>query len=182
MKAIDLTGEAFNSLTVLAREGTNKHGKAMWRCLCVCGKEVVYSSDHITRKTNPVKSCGCFKNRRGSENPLWTGAGEISGFWWASHVVRSSSGTARISRQKLSVSITPQEAWDLLVRQNHCCSLSGLPIKVGVNASIDRIDSSKGYDFGNIQWVHKEINLMKNVLSQDRFIELCKSVSGVCAV
>ena len=30
-------------------------------CLCDCGKKKVYSSDHLTRKKGPVKSCGCLK-------------------------------------------------------------------------------------------------------------------------
>ena len=43
-------------------------------------------------------------------------------------------------------------------------------------ASFDRIDNSKGYEVGNIQWVHKEINMMRGTLSVDRFIELCEFV------
>lgn len=45
-------------------------------------------------------------------------------------------------------------------------------------ASLDRIDSSKGYIEGNVQWVHKKINLIKMDLSQEEFIEMCKKVSN----
>jgi hypothetical protein len=41
----------------------------------------------------------------------------------------------------------------------------------------DRIDSSKGYVVGNIQWVHKHINKMKNKYPQDHFIEMCRLVA-----
>ena len=44
-------------------------------------------------------------------------------------------------------------------------------------ASLDRIDNSKGYEVGNIQWVHKEINMMRGPLPIDRFIELCGFVA-----
>jgi len=44
-------------------------------------------------------------------------------------------------------------------------------------ASLDRIDSSKGYVKGNLQWVHKDINMMKNHYNQKYFIEICKKVA-----
>jgi hypothetical protein len=44
-------------------------------------------------------------------------------------------------------------------------------------ASIDRIDSSKGYEEGNIQWVHKHVNFMKRTYSQDYFIDMCKKIA-----
>lgn len=43
-------------------------------------------------------------------------------------------------------------------------------------ASLDRIDSSKEYDFDNLQWVHKNINRLKNDLSQEEFFSLCHEV------
>ena len=44
-------------------------------------------------------------------------------------------------------------------------------------ASLDRIDSTKGYVENNVQWTLKKINIMKNVFSQKEFIYLCNKVS-----
>lgn len=44
--------------------------------------------------------------------------------------------------------------------------------------SLDRIDSNKGYIENNIQWVVKEINFMKNNLTEKEFFILCNSVSN----
>lgn len=41
---------------------------------------------------------------------------------------------------------------------------------------LDRIDSSKGYIEGNVQWVHKDVNMMKQNYSQKYFIEMCKKI------
>ena len=67
--------------------------------------------------------------------------------------------------------------------QRFRCSLSGLPIRLPTDtydkastASLDRIDSSKGYIPGNVQWVHKKINMMKNRLPDSEFIALCAAV------
>ena len=40
-------------------------------------------------------------------------------------------------------------------------------------ASVDRIDSSKGYIADNIQILHKDINVMKWDFTQDYFLHLC---------
>jgi hypothetical protein len=43
---------------------------------------------------------------------------------------------------------------------------------------LDRVDSSKGYIEGNVQWVHKTINLMKQSFNQKEFIHFCKLVAN----
>jgi hypothetical protein len=45
-----------------------------------------------------------------------------------------------------------------------------------VTASLDRIDSSKGYIIGNVQWAHKMVNRMKNDMPQEEFIEFCRDI------
>lgn len=47
---------------------------------------------------------------------------------------------------------------------------------MGDTASLDRIDSRHGYIPGNIQWLHKDINVMKWDHTTGRFIELCGMV------
>jgi hypothetical protein len=44
-------------------------------------------------------------------------------------------------------------------------------------ASLDRIDSSKGYIEGNLQWVHKNINMLKGNMLDNTFIEWCHKIS-----
>lgn len=75
--------------------------------------------------------------------------------------------------------------WDLFIRQKGQCKLSGIELCFSKTAnsykdrtaSLDRIDSSKGYIEGNVQWIHKYINLMKNDLNQGSFLYLCEMVS-----
>jgi hypothetical protein len=44
-------------------------------------------------------------------------------------------------------------------------------------ASFDRIDSLKGYQADNIQWVHVMVNMCKNKYPQDKFLEMCRAVT-----
>lgn len=53
-----------------------------------------------------------------------------------------------------------------------------LDTKQNLDLSLDRIDSSKGYEIGNVQWVTKYINWAKNDLSQKDFIDLCIAVAN----
>ena len=78
--------------------------------------------------------------------------------------------------------LEPQDILDLYEQQNGLCALTGWPIgwaKKGLTAtaSIDRIDSGEGYIKGNIQLLHKDVNMSKQQYSQDYFIELCKAVA-----
>ena len=74
--------------------------------------------------------------------------------------------------------------WNLFLKQDKRCALSGVRLKFGKNAvhhryqtaSIDRIDNTRGYTEGNVQWVHKHINRMKHVLNNEQFLKWNKLI------
>lgn len=55
----NLLTKTFGRLKVIQRAASNRSGSVTWLCECSCGNTKIVSSDHLTRKTNPVKSCGC---------------------------------------------------------------------------------------------------------------------------
>lgn len=81
--------------------------------------------------------------------------------------------------------MTIQDAWDLFLIQNRRCALSGALLEFPANgrekgtASLDRIDSGKGYVPGNVQWVHKRVNIMKNVVEQEEFLKWCSRIAQI---
>lgn len=93
----------------------------------------------------------------------------------------------RATDREIPVTVTIEQVAAKFENQRRVCNLTGQPLTMPeaeweaftkrVNASLDRIDSTKGYLPDNIQWVLKEIQDMKGVLSQDRFIELCCMVA-----
>jgi hypothetical protein len=87
-------------------------------------------------------------------------------------------------RRKWPFELTIEDGWMLYEKQNRKCALSGQLIYFDSDtrsndgrASLDRIDSSKGYVMGNVQWVHRDINYMKQKYSQEHFVNLCKQVA-----
>lgn len=62
MKAENLIGKKFGKLTVVERAPNNKQGKAMWKCVCDCGKEKKKPVTGHELKVGIVRSCGCIKS------------------------------------------------------------------------------------------------------------------------
>ena len=57
-KFIDLTGEVFNRLTVIApTDQRDSAGSVKWLCRCSCGKETLVST--LNLKRGHTQSCGC---------------------------------------------------------------------------------------------------------------------------
>jgi hypothetical protein len=56
-RALDLTGQVFGKLTVLERAGSTKSGKALWLCLCECGKQT--RSNGVDLRLGKINTCGC---------------------------------------------------------------------------------------------------------------------------
>ena len=85
--------------------------------------------------------------------------------------------------RKIPFFITEDFVVELFHKQNGKCALSGLDLNFGesttdeTTASLDRINSHKSYDPENVQWVHKDINLMKMDFDEKYFIFLCARVA-----
>ncbi len=118
-----------------------------------------------------------YKYKRKKDNKQFTGYEQICGGFWT----RIQDGARE---RDFEFSITIEYAWEKFLSQNDKCALSDVaiafPSSCSVSdgtASLDRIDSTKGYIEGNVQWVHKDVNKMKWDLSERQFIEYCRSIA-----
>ncbi len=90
------------------------------------------------------------------------------------------------AKREIVFDLTIEQVSAQYEKQSRKCHFSGLPIgfdNLGTKrnrhtASIDRLDSDKGYTADNICIVHKDINKMKNVFSVDQFTEYCRLVAN----
>lgn len=64
-KLNDLTGKKYSRLTVIERAGSTAHKKALWKCRCDCGNEVIIIGSHLLNDN--THSCGCYKREITSE-------------------------------------------------------------------------------------------------------------------
>lgn len=185
-KINNLHNQRFGKLLVSDKFKVGKDRHTHWLCQCECGKKKYILSTSLTGgKTN---SCGCLyqtSDKRGIHNlgrtqnkcPAWKGEGELA----SKYYTRTKNG-AKV--RKISFEITIKEMWMKFLEQQRKCALSGLDLTFDSkatthdgNASLDRIDSTKGYTIDNIQWIHKDINFMKQELTDKYFIEMCKIIA-----
>lgn len=64
MLARDLKGKRFGKLVVLSRYGSDRHGRALWWCLCDCGHRLTIIGKNLIRTKQPSRSCGCIQRER----------------------------------------------------------------------------------------------------------------------
>ncbi len=169
-------GQKIAKLEILSISSKRDHNKTYFNCKCECGTIRTVNASKLIRGV--VKGCQKCKNL-GESNPKWKGYYEMTGTYLKN--LRNYSRNRKGSKAEFTVSM--DYIWSLFLNQERKCALSGQDIWFGSThrctntASLDRIDSSKGYIEGNLQWVHKDVNKMKTDFSQEKFIELCKKVT-----
>jgi hypothetical protein len=172
---LNLVGKRFGKLLVIEEAKDSTYIKDKWICKCDCGNTVSKYGVALFREKNPVKTCGCHFS--GKESPLFKGYEEISGAFWSN--IKNNA-----KHRDVDFELSVQQAWEKYLLQDRKCAITGIGLrfnssnsKTDGNASLDRIDSSRGYYLKNIQWVDKMINKMKLDLSQREFILICHSVA-----
>jgi hypothetical protein len=163
-----------------------KSKESQVKCKCDCGYEkLVYCLTLIKGQSTACFNCG--HGNKGESNAKWKGYKEVPG----SFINRITSRSKKSNRE---VEINAKDVYELWTKQNKKCALSGLSINfTNVNkgtpdkpwskydlictASLDRIDSNKGYTKDNVQLVHKDVNMIKKEYDQNYFLKLCQLIT-----
>lgn len=193
-KHFPVIGEVYGNLTVCSEDiELSKDEKIKFKVRCNCGKEFFVRAWFL--KSGRQKFC----RECSSRNSFWEAAknNKRVGFCNLKHLgvggftkTTYSYFKRNASRRgiKWSDELTIDYLWNLLLEQNFKCKYTNLPIQVTesrknsnvdfekMTASLDRIDSGKPYEIGNVQWVHKDVNRMKWAFTEDRFLQLCELV------
>ncbi len=162
------------SLVQLPDARTRKGAKvSLWSVPCVvCGRpRTIRRRQHAERLSHgPCKKCAVV-----ASHPQGEQFGIRNSFF----------NKYRIGARNRNIpwSVTQEYVAGLRDLQCSRCALSGVLLTFtgnlsDITASLDRIDSDIGYVPGNVQWVHKAINMMKGTLSQAEFIAWCEAVAA----
>jgi hypothetical protein len=177
-------GDKICKCTILrvSKDISSSHSTRIIHFKCECGNKVKRSKVKVKKHLDRYKltlSCGCYKDPFSFENNnnYKHIFGKLPRGYWT--VIKKNA-----SVRNFEFNITPEYAWNLWEIQNGKCCISGMELslkhskflKVYRTASLDRIDSSKGYIEGNVQWVHKDVNRMKWTHKEGYFIQLCKTI------
>lgn len=190
-KHIPELGKQYGNFTVISEEiGRSNDQKILFKVRCSCGKEQFVRAYFLeSGRQSCCKSCS-------QRNAVYANPGRGNFLGKEHEGIGNFTKTAysyfkrNAKRRNIfwSDKLTIEYLYNLLLKQNKKCALTGVNIDLTesrkssnvdfelMTASIDRIDSKKGYEPNNIQWVHKDINRMKWAFPQNQFIEMCQLV------
>lgn len=161
MKRLNLVGNKYGRLTVIALDHTDKTC-TFWRCLCECGNEHVVRGYHL--KSGRVRSCGCLSRDARLKLGAKSGA-ERANYWhggfgtklygvWAAMIRRCENPNQKYYPDYGGRGITVCEEWrkDFVVFRDWANSNG---YKEGL--TIDRIDVNGNYEPSNCRWVTMKV-------------------------
>jgi len=160
--ALDLTGKKCGRLTVIQREGSNKHKQAIWRCLCECGNETIVVASKL--KSGYTQSCGCLQRERTSKASKIHGLSSKTSEYhiWAAMMQRCEN-TNNVDYEYYGArGIKVCERWKTFA--NFIVDMGKKPSE---KHTLERKDNNKGYNKGNCVWENRTTQARNQRLRKD---------------
>ena len=150
-KSSELSNQRFGRLTVIERKESDKNGKAVWQCLCDCGKTTTSTTGALT--SGSKQSCGCLMLQRlkeyGKTAALTHGLTYSVEFRiWRGMLDRCYNEKNIAYHRYGGRGITVCDEW----KESALAFYNDVGPRPSVNHSIDRKDNDKGYSKENCRW------------------------------
>lgn len=151
-------GNTYGYLTVIERMENDKNGRAMWKCRCKCGNEVVVMGKRL--RSGNTKSCGCYQREKATQSNLERGS-VSPGQRYGKLVVLEEAGFTTDSYNKR------RRLWKCQCDCGNICSIQGVYLASGDTNSCGCINS-----VGNMT-ITRLLNLFHvNYISEYSFYDL----------
>ena len=162
-------GDKFKEWTVLDIR-RNSRNALEYFCECSCGNRRWFEKAELINPNRSFACHSCAGKTRKEAVTLRNGrVGELT-------LTRYNKLKKSAIKRGYSFEVSIDFLWNLFLNQRHICAITGDYIKSLSKASLDRIDSSKGYTEDNVQWVTYQANVSKHTMSMDSLYEFCRKV------
>lgn len=174
--ATNLSGMVFGRLTVVSYAGARAH--AMWDCKCECGKIRRVRGSKLTCK-KVIECVPCSKSRGNAAGSVTRSKPDDA------VAMRRAIGHYQVNARKKrrAFGLSTEQARLLLLSHCHYCGIppstlvKGKGKKSGILVSgIDRVDSSLGYEVGNVVLCCSTCNFAKREMSKEEFLSWVERV------
>lgn len=146
-KALDLLNKQFGRLLVIAREGSDKNGRSLWRCQCNCRNQVIIQGKRLS--SGHTKSCGCISRDQLIAASTTHGLRHSLTYTsWYAMKARCHRSTAHNYARYGALGVKVCDRWQNSF-ENFYADMGARP---SPKHSIDRIDPYGDYEPGNCRW------------------------------
>lgn len=155
----DFIGKKYGDLTVIRL--LRKNNRNILDCKCKCGRHEYLYRWQLKDKLS-CSVCGKYSD----QYILKTKDLDINFF-------------NELKTSNEDFEITYKYANDLLKKQKHRCAYTGHILFAQENCNnclLDKINPQKGFVKNNVQWVVKQIAIMKGELTDKQFLNICKKI------
>lgn len=188
----NLVGQKYNKLTIIEHVAYRRV-----KCKCDCGNEK--ECDLYDLKRNRIIGCGCARNTPELRELARIRAYELQekgilkiggGHNLADRYTCYRVFLKRMKHRKKECTISLEDLEEIWKKQNGRCAYTKLQLVLVTHtnprkdipkwklASVDRIDSSKGYEKDNIQFVSRTLNYAKNDMKHEEMIKFLHFVKN----
>lgn len=143
---------------------------AYYKVRCDCGKELLKLPIEILNPNGGFQCASCTQKENKIESMIANGmVGDLA--------LTQYTRLRRLAEKRgYAFEVSIEYLWNLFQEQKQICAITGDYIPNIKEASLDRIDSSKGYIEGNVQWVTYRANISKHTMTMNELYEFCKKV------
>lgn len=170
-----------------------KKGRKLGNCTCDnCGIEFQKPQSEINRNQKLGRKNFCSRTCVGKNNVKNFGDGENK-YTISKHSSNRKDEYTKfkyhfrnILKRNKEIDVTIEDLKEIWENQKGICPYLGIELelssysKINKNpissASLDRIDSKKGYIKGNIQWISRAMNLLKNDMSDQQVHDIMELI------